>query len=70
MFSVAAVFLGMTILRSGAANLPGTMVGVAIIGVLSNGLNILGVNAYVQQVLTGLIIIAAVALSALRHRER
>ena len=70
MFSVAAVFLGMTILRSGAANLVGTMVGVAIIGVMSNGLNILGVNAYVQQVVTGIIIIAAVTLSSLKHRER
>jgi ribose transport system permease protein len=46
------------------------MVGVAIIGVMSNGLNILGVNAYVQQVVTGLIIIAAVTLSSLRTRER
>lgn len=70
MFSVAAVFLGMTIVRSGAANLVGTMVGVAIIGVMSNGLNILGVNAYVQQVVTGIIIIAAVTLSSLKHRER
>jgi len=70
MFSVAAVFLGMTVIRSGAANLGGTMVGVAIIGVMSNGLNILGVNAYVQQVVTGLIIIAAVTLSSLRHKER
>lgn len=70
MFSVAAVFLGMTILKSGAANLGGTMVGVAIIGVMSNGLNILGVNAYIQQVVTGLIIIAAVTLSSLKNRER
>jgi ribose transport system permease protein len=70
MFSVAAVFLGMTVIRSGAANLVGTLVGVAIIGVMSNGLNILGVNAYVQQVVTGLIIIAAVTLSSLRSRER
>lgn len=70
MFSVAAVFLGMTVIRSGIANLGGTIVGVAIIGVLSNGLNVLGVNAYVQQVLTGLIIIAAVALSSLRSRSR
>jgi ribose transport system permease protein len=70
MFSVAAVFLGMTVIRSGRANLVGTMVGVAIIGVMSNGLNILGVNAYVQQVVTGLIIIAAVTLSSLRTRSR
>ena len=54
----------MTVVRSGAANIGGTMVGVAIIGVMSNGLNILGVNAYVQQVVTGLIIIAAVTLSS------
>lgn len=70
MFSVAAVFLGMTVIKSGRANLVGTMVGVAIIGVMSNGLNILGVNAYVQQVVTGLIIIAAVTLSSLRTRGR
>ncbi len=69
LFSVAAVFLGMTVVRSGAANLVGTMIGVAIIGVMSNGLNILGVNAYVQQVVTGLIIIAAVTLSSLKTRE-
>lgn len=70
LFSVAAVFLGMTIVRSGAANIVGTMVGVGIIGVMSNGLNILGVNAYVQQVVTGLIIIAAVTLSSFKTRER
>ncbi|WP_442545619.1 ABC transporter permease [Arthrobacter sp. KN11-1C] len=70
MFSVAAVFLGMTVIKSGAANLGGTMIGVAIIGVMSNGLNILGVNAYVQQVVTGLIIIAAVTLSSLKTRQR
>lgn len=69
LLAIAAVFLGMTILKSGQANLGGTLVGVGIIGVLSNGLNILGVNTYVQQVLTGLIIIAAVTLSALKSRD-
>lgn len=69
MLAVAAVFLGMTLLRSGQANVGGTLVGVGIIGVMSNGLNILGVNTYVQQVLTGLIIIAAVTLSAVKSRQ-
>lgn len=69
MLAVAAVFLGMTVLKSGQANVGGTLVGVGIIGVMSNGLNIIGVNTYVQQVLTGLIIIAAVTLSALRARD-
>ncbi|NLB47118.1 MAG: ABC transporter permease [Microbacteriaceae bacterium] len=68
LFAVAAVFLGMTLVSSVAANLPGTMVGVLIIGVMSNGLNLVGANTYVQQVLTGIIIIAAVALSAMRKR--
>ncbi|TFD59654.1 ABC transporter permease [Cryobacterium sp. Hh7] len=70
LLAVAAVFLGMTILKSGQANLGGTLVGVAIIGVMNNGLNILGVNTYYQQVFTGLIIIAAVTLSAFKARDR
>lgn len=70
LLSVAAVFLGMTVIKSGMSNLGGTMVGVGIIGVMSNGLNILGVNAYVQQVVTGVIIILAVTLSGLKTRER
>jgi ribose transport system permease protein len=69
LLAVAAVFLGMTILKSGQANLGGTLVGVGIIGVMSNGLNIIGVDTYVQQVLTGLIIIAAVTLSAVKARD-
>lgn len=69
MLAVAAAFLGMTMLQSGQANVGGTLVGVGIIGVLSNGLNILGVNTYVQEVLTGIIIIGAVALSVLKKRH-
>ena len=56
----AAVFLGMTAFRDGDANVPGTLVGTAIIAVVANGLTILGVPAYLQDVLTGAIIIAAV----------
>jgi len=70
MFAIAAVFLGMTILQSGSANVGGTLIGVGIIGVMQNGLNIIGVNTYVQQVLTGVIIVAAVTLSALKSRGR
>ncbi|QCU76985.1 ABC transporter permease [Citricoccus sp. SGAir0253] len=69
MLAVAAVFLGMTLSGSGQANLGGTLVGVGIIGVLQNGLNIVGVNTYVQQVLTGVIIVAAVLLSSVKSRQ-
>ncbi|WP_221585924.1 ABC transporter permease [Microbacterium sp. G2-8] len=68
MYAVAAVFLGMTLLRSGRANVGGSLIGVAIIGVVQNGLNIIGVNTYIQQVLIGVIIIAAVLLSSLKSR--
>lgn len=68
MFAVAAVFLGMTLLRSGQANIGGTLVGVAIIGVVQNGLNIVGINTYIQQVLIGVIIIGAVLLSGLKNK--
>ncbi|WP_197517375.1 ABC transporter permease [Microbacterium karelineae] len=68
MYAVAAVFLGMTVLRSGRANVGGTLIGVAIIGVVQNGLNLVGVNTYIQQVLIGVIIIAAVLLSSLKSR--
>lgn len=69
MFAVAAVFLGMTLLRSGQANIGGTLIGVAIIGVVQNGLNLVGINTYIQQVLIGAIIIGAVLLSGLKTKS-
>jgi ribose transport system permease protein len=68
--SIAAVFLGMTLFKNGQPNIPGTAVGVLILGVLTNGLNILQVSSYVQQVLTGVIIILAVSLSGLAQRAQ
>lgn len=56
----AAVFLGTTAFREGEANIAGTVVGAAIIATLANGLTILNVPSYVQDMLTGLIIILAV----------
>lgn len=68
LLAIAAVFLGMTISKEGTANIGGTLIGVGILGVLSNGLNIIGVSTYVQQFLTGIIIIAAVAFSRLGNK--
>lgn len=56
----AAVFLGMTAFREGEANLPGTVVGAAITAVIGNGLTILGVSTFLQDIITGAIILAAV----------
>jgi len=56
----AAAFLGMTAFRDGEANALGTLLGAAIIAVAANGLTIIGVPNYLQDIFTGLIIVAAV----------
>jgi ribose transport system permease protein len=63
--SIAAVFIGMTVARTAIPNVPGSLLGVVLLGVLANGLNLVGVSPYLQQVLTGLIIVAAVGLPKL-----
>jgi len=68
--AAAAVFLGATAFREGEPHVGGTLLGVLILGVLGNGMNILGVNSYVQQVLSGAIIILAVLVSGLGGRKR
>lgn len=67
--AAAAVFLGMTAFREGEANIWGTLLGALIMGVMGNGLNILGINTYVQSILTGAIIILAVLLSSLAKKK-
>ncbi|RKX79421.1 MAG: ABC transporter permease [Spirochaetes bacterium] len=67
--AAAAVFLGMTVYREGEAHISGTLLGVLIMGVLGNGLNIMGVNTYVQSILTGVIIVLAVLMSSLSKKH-
>jgi ribose transport system permease protein len=66
--SIAAVVVGGTNLFGGEGSVGGTMIGILIIGVLSNGLNVLGVTEFWQRVVNGLIIIAVVALDQWRRR--
>lgn len=62
--SIAAVMLGMTMFTPGRPNIPGTLVGALTIGMLSNGLVLLGAPYYVQDICLGLIILGSVAVSA------
>lgn len=62
MDAIAAAVIGGTSLSGGVGTIGGTVIGALIIGVLSNGLDILGVSAYYQQIAKGLIIIAAVLM--------
>jgi ribose transport system permease protein len=58
--AIAAVVIGGTSLFGGKGGVPGTVAGAMVIGVLLNGLNLLNVSSYVQQVLIGVIIVTSV----------
>jgi ribose transport system permease protein len=67
--AIAAVVIGGTSLLGGAGSVLGTLIGALIMSVLRNGLNLLGVSSYLQQVAIGAVIIAAVLIDmALRRR--
>ncbi|NJM29461.1 MAG: ABC transporter permease [Rhizobiales bacterium] len=68
--AIAAVFLGMTISRNGEPRVLNTLIGVLLLGVLSNGLTQLSVDSYVRDIIVGVIIIAAVAASSLDKINR
>jgi ribose transport system permease protein len=66
---IAAVVIGGASLSGGVGRVPGTVVGVLIIGVLRNGLNLLSVSPFVQQIVIGVVIALAVMIDVLQHRS-
>ena len=68
--AIAAPVLGGTSLFGGVGSIGGTLVGAFIIGVLSNGLNLMGVPSYYQQVIKGVVFILAVSLDILSKRRK
>lgn len=68
--AIAAPVLGGTSLFGGVGSIGGTVIGAFIIGVLSNGLNLMGVPSYYQQVIKGLVLILAVAVDLINKRRR
>jgi putative xylitol transport system permease protein len=67
--AIAAVVIGGTSLTGGVGGVMLTVVGVLIIGLLNNGLDLLGISSYYQQVIKGLMIVAAVLIDKARHSE-
>lgn len=61
--SIAAVVVGGTALTGGTGGAINTVVGALILGVMENGMNVVGVDAYFQQSILGLVIIISVALT-------
>lgn len=68
--SIAAVVIGGTSLSGGRGSIWGTVLGCLIIGVLNNGLFLLNVSPFWQQVIKGLVILLAVALDKMNNRSR
>lgn len=65
--AIAAVILGGTSMSGGVGGVGGTIVGAFIIGVLANGLNLLNVSPFYQDVAKGLVILVAVVLDRVLH---
>lgn len=68
--AIAATVIGGSSLMGGEGGLGGTIIGALIMGVLRNGLNLLGVSSFLQQVVIGLVIVVAVLVdTALKSRR-
>lgn len=66
---IASVVIGGASLSGGVGGIGGTIVGALLIGVLANGLVMMGVNAYYQQIVIGVIIVLAVAFDTYAKRH-
>lgn len=66
--AIAAVVIGGTSLSGGVGRVTGTIIGALIIGVMNNGLDLMGMESYYQQVIKGALIVAAVMLDQQRNR--
>jgi len=67
--AIAAVVIGGGSLQGGEGSVAGTLIGAFIMGLLSNGSDLLGINPYWQQVIIGAVIIAAVGFDEFRKRR-
>lgn len=67
--TITAVVIGGTSLFGGRGSVLGTLVGALIVGVLRNGLTLVGIDNLYQNIATGVLVIAAVALDQLSRRR-
>ena len=68
--AIAAAVLGGTSFAGGIATVPGCVLGIFIIGLIYNGMNMIGVSSYYQSIVKGLIIIGAVMLDMVMNRNK
>ena len=68
--AIAATVIGGTSLLGGEGSLGGTLIGALIMGVLRNGLNLLGVSSFLQQIVIGGVIVGAVLIDTILKRHQ
>ena len=68
--AIAATVIGGTSLMGGEGKLTGTLIGALIMGVLRNGLNLLDVSSFIQQIVIGSVIICAVLIDMALKKKR
>lgn len=68
MDAIAAVVLGGISMSGGKGSIAGTLVGALILGTLNNGLNMLGVSSFYQQIVKGIVILIAVLIDRKRNK--
>ncbi|MDR3336448.1 MAG: ABC transporter permease [Treponema sp.] len=68
--AIAAAIVGGTALSGGQGTILGTLIGAALIGVMSNAMVLMSVSMYFQQVFTGLVLIGVVAIDTIKNKMK
>jgi inositol transport system permease protein len=68
--AIAATVIGGTSLTGGVGRITGTVIGTVILGVMTSGFTFLRIDAYYQEIVKGVIIIAAVVIDVYRQKKR
>ena len=68
--AIATVYLGATAFKEGEPNLLGTVLGALILGVLKNGMTLMNIPYYYQDIAQGLVILIAVAITSLQRARK
>lgn len=67
--AIASVIIGGTSMSGGVGTIWGTVIGALIIGVINNGMNLMNVNVYYQQIAKGIVMVLAVLLDCLKNKR-
>lgn len=70
MQAIATVYLGATAFKEGEPNLAGTLLGALILGVLKNGMTLMNISYYYQDIAQGVVILLAVIITSLQRNRK